>query len=517
MKKIVLLLAVLSSLSLKAQMVEYYDNPQRYFFNQFNTDRVGENIIISGFPPTPSNPGYSVSEHIFSRLYSAPQDSLIQVYGVAIPILSVIDSISDLVFFTNAIFEKVMHYFDTSGSAVYIAQKNDRGAQYENAYTILSKAYIKKNETVVLGNYFHFPYINSFFSPINPVIEVYFSQPVTVSDSFWICTNLPLLNYVNSDYSYAFGGIGNLLTIGVDDTTMPQCYLKLFGDYFLIPNEGPLYGVSFIDDNTHSWGGPFPIVAPAPCMSPLRVSVAGQSRGSVSLSWEAQYGGQYYEVEWGPRGFAEGTGTVAGPVYANAQNRCNYTLTGLPMDADLTVRVRAFCGTDNYSSSYSLDIHTNRYYSVSTSVNNEAWGYVVGGGDYVADTTIRLIAYPKSEHCSFANWSDGNNQNPRMVTVTRDTSFRAVFRCDSVGIEGVSMSESLLELYPNPASKMVNLRSGQALGRWQIMDMAGRMVHRGDAEGEEDVTVDLAGFASGIYTIMVHTTAGPIIKKLIVR
>ena len=40
---------------------------------------------------------------------------------------------------------------------------------------------------------------------------------------------------------------------------------------------------------------------------------------------------------------------------------------------------------------------------------------------------IKVSAIPENEHRHFVRWSDGNTDNPRLVTVTKDTTLTAEF------------------------------------------------------------------------------------------
>ena len=66
-------------------------------------------------------------------------------------------------------------------------------------------------------------------------------------------------------------------------------------------------------------------------------------------------------------------------------------------------------------------------YTVSVTSNNPARGDVIGGGQYREGMTATLRAYPTDNDCFFIGWNDGNTDNPRLVTVTGDTSFVAIF------------------------------------------------------------------------------------------
>ncbi|MCR5821739.1 MAG: hypothetical protein K6F85_02305, partial [Bacteroidales bacterium] len=68
-------------------------------------------------------------------------------------------------------------------------------------------------------------------------------------------------------------------------------------------------------------------------------------------------------------------------------------------------------------------------YHVTLASNDSAMGDVEGDGDYsyLCQVTISANAAP---HRHFVQWSDGNTTNPRMLTLTCDTSFTAIFETD---------------------------------------------------------------------------------------
>lgn len=251
-------------------------------------------------------------------------------------------------------------------------------------------------------------------------------------------------------------------------------------------------------------------------MPPIWLKVTEQRRQEATIQWRAQYSNSFFELEYGPSGFAEGTGTTVGPIAPDAQYNGHATLSGLTMDADYTVRVRSYCTTEGgYSDWAELDFHTDAYYIVGASANNDSWGYVVGGGEYLSGTTARLYAYPRSEYCPFLNWNDGSTQNPRVLTVTRDTSFLAVFGCDSVGIAAADGLPSVA-VSPNPASAEVTLRSSQPIASWTLYDIQGRAVAAGQPSGTS-ATVDLRHLPQALYILSVRTAAGTIVKSKIIK
>ncbi len=63
-------------------------------------------------------------------------------------------------------------------------------------------------------------------------------------------------------------------------------------------------------------------------------------------------------------------------------------------------------------------------YSLIVSVEGE--GTVTGAGEYKSGTTATLTATPASGYL-FSQWSDGNTDNPRTITMTQDMNLSAVF------------------------------------------------------------------------------------------
>ena len=79
------------------------------------------------------------------------------------------------------------------------------------------------------------------------------------------------------------------------------------------------------------------------CFAPTNVNSIPLST-SAELSWTFTGSATQFEIEYGPAGFVQGTGTIVTPV-SNP-----HTLTGLSPLTNYTYYVRAICGTDNVSS-----------------------------------------------------------------------------------------------------------------------------------------------------------------------
>ena len=71
-------------------------------------------------------------------------------------------------------------------------------------------------------------------------------------------------------------------------------------------------------------------------------------------------------------------------------------------------------------------------YSIITTCNPQH-GQVTGSGTYAYGTEISLMATP-AENYQFTQWSDGNKDNPRKVTVTADATYTAEFALQNYAV-----------------------------------------------------------------------------------
>lgn len=65
-------------------------------------------------------------------------------------------------------------------------------------------------------------------------------------------------------------------------------------------------------------------------------------------------------------------------------------------------------------------------YTITVKSNNDAWGTVMGGGEYEEGMAAEIAARPNVGYV-FKQWDDGNTDNPRVVAVKGDATYTAVF------------------------------------------------------------------------------------------
>ncbi len=71
--------------------------------------------------------------------------------------------------------------------------------------------------------------------------------------------------------------------------------------------------------------------------------------------------------------------------------------------------------------------------TITTAVNDDTMGSVTEGGEYAYGTEITLTA-TANEGYRFTQWSDGNTDNPRIVTVTENKTYTAEFEVETFTI-----------------------------------------------------------------------------------
>ncbi|MBQ9587651.1 MAG: choice-of-anchor J domain-containing protein [Bacteroidales bacterium] len=131
-------------------------------------------------------------------------------------------------------------------------------------------------------------------------------------------------------------------------------------------------------------------------------------------------------------------------------------------------------------------------YMVTVNVNDPAMGYVEGSGSYSYGDVAELTAISYSGY-NFEGWDDGDQSNPRLVTVTSDTTFTAIF---ADGQEGIDQAGGSSIIVTTQHSDIVVV--GADAQSLFIFDAIGRRLFATDqARHEERYTVP----AAGIYIV----------------
>ncbi len=207
---------------------------------------------------------------------------------------------------------------------------------------------------------------------------------------------------VTSIGDYAYNGVGTITEIEMKGAIPPTIYEHTFNS---VSNSVPVSvpcGAVLSYYTTNYWEN-FPNIVEAP---PYRLTVEtnNATMGSAAVTQQptcsnhsaiiqatAQTG--YHFLQWND---------------GNTDNPRTINLTG-----DTTVTA----------------IFAINQYTLNVVSNDNALGTVTGGGEYnyLSQVTISATA---ATHSHFTQWSDGNTTNPRLITLTSDTSFTAIFEAD---------------------------------------------------------------------------------------
>ena len=105
-------------------------------------------------------------------------------------------------------------------------------------------------------------------------------------------------------------------------------------------------------------------------------------------------------------------------------------------------------------------------------VNDTSMGKTTGSGSYTDGTRVKLSATPKDHH-HFVRWNDGNKENPRYITLKKDTSFTAIFGLDTHKVTLLSNDTSLgkvtgdgLYAYGSVATLTASPKEGNSFKQW---------------------------------------------------
>ncbi len=218
---------------------------------------------------------------------------------------------------------------------------------------------------------------------------------------------------VVSDSSFVaqFAANSYSVSVSVNDTAMGTAYGSGYYNYNSIAavSAVPAYGYHFVQWNDGDTS------------NPRMVTVLGNS------SYIAQFAVNSYSVSVvsanASMGSASGGGNFVhgASTYISATPANGYHFT--QWSDGNTDNPRLISVTQN--ASYVAQFAINSY-SVSATSNNTALGNVAGGGVYLYNAQATLTATPFYGFY-FVQWSDGNTDNPRTLTITSDVSLVAQF------------------------------------------------------------------------------------------
>ena len=263
-----------------------------------------------------------------------------------------------------------------------------------------------------------------------------------------------------------------------------------------------------------------------PCYDPTNLTITSVTLNGGTVSWTVGEEGQnVFEVNVHNNTY-DSTFAVNGAT--------TLTLTGLYSETDYEVKVRAVCGTDNYSDWSNTVVLTPSTCAMPTDVTSSnvtsnsakiSWtgsadSYEVRYGVDITTSGGQLVTVNATE----VVLSDLDEETQYDVYVravcdgaTSNWTAKYQFTTTAGGTEGINdVYGSEVVLYPNPASTQVTLAGLETGATVNVVDLNGRSCGQWLATGES-MTIDLTGYAQGAYFVRIVGEQGTAVRKLIVK
>lgn len=603
MKKVLfLIIMVLCGQCVFSQSLEVYPTSQRYLFNPYNRNNVYIDSLQHLYDILDDDAWdcfiagdfYPCNEY---QMYSASILSPVQVYGVAIPLQFdylpfpqgqklvwgyywendnlgprddsirnlywriFVDSIHVLWSYVNLVDLVVSGNRLVSEMYVYLVQKTD---DTQRPIIITDSVKIEYGVNATGWNRFQKPKLynctpqNIYHSGgyIVPTLEVYFDHPYTLNDTFFV-GNTAFMERYGAYTDIQYQKIPEVHTLYMRDPS--GCgYSGVFrsnnGEF--IPRQTCEYVATDPRwwrparypgsiNNSYAgniWGGPMAIVAPPPCMVANDVRMTQVGYDSATVEWNIPVGVSHCLLEYGPQGFAPGTGTVV-----DSLTEGRYCIHGLEENTAYEVRVVCWCiYEEGYSDKVSVSFRTAFGCPPVPAVVNCAvtdttialtW-WMPDSADYT-DVEYGPLGFAEGEgtlrpHITRNYYGYGGlmigGLEPRTAYEIRTRNYCSNsdamsewFSFDTVTTGPDTTTEMVntvlqeqVVLRPNPATTRVTVSSPATITRIAVVDLQGREVCDKSVMSST-AELSTAGWPRGTFIVNIHTTQGTAVKKLTIK
>ena len=154
-------------------------------------------------------------------------------------------------------------------------------------------------------------------------------------------------------------------------------------------------------------------------------------------------------------------------------------------------------------------------YNIQVLSNDNTMGSAEGGGIYYEGEQIQINATANSDYI-FKEWSDGNSDNPRIITVLSDNVYIANFEKES-SLQDISDLQQI-QIYPNPAKDIITLDVGDLTldinNELFIINTIGQVVYSSNIQSQI-FNIDIRKLQSGVYYIRLIGVENSKVFKLI--
>lgn len=158
-----------------------------------------------------------------------------------------------------------------------------------------------------------------------------------------------------------------------------------------------------------------------------------------------------------------------------------------------------------FTAVFALDTH-----EITVLSSDSVRGSVSGSGLYAYGSSVTIKAIPNDIYV-FEEWDDGNTDTFRLITVTQDSVFTAIFNTVPYVYEA---EKENINIFPNPANEQITLRNMHGFIKdMYIYNVMGEKI-RQMMINNNTTTIDVSDLNSGMYFLAVTTEKGMITKKV---
>ena len=152
-------------------------------------------------------------------------------------------------------------------------------------------------------------------------------------------------------------------------------------------------------------------------------------------------------------------------------------------------------------------------FNVNVSTEPAYYGNVLGGGSYArgSEATLRVGT---RENYYFIRWNDGNCDNPRIITVTSDTTLVAIL--DTIPPTSIDMAEidEGITIHPNPATTILNIELPNNLNcTAELRNTKGVLIDAKQLQGNAQWNIE--ALPPGVYLITFRNKDVSITRKFV--
>ncbi|MBO7200242.1 MAG: T9SS type A sorting domain-containing protein [Bacteroidales bacterium] len=152
-------------------------------------------------------------------------------------------------------------------------------------------------------------------------------------------------------------------------------------------------------------------------------------------------------------------------------------------------------------------------FKVNVSTEPAYYGNVLGGGSYARYSEATLRVGTRANYY-FIRWNDGNRDNPRIITVTSDTTLVAIL--DTIPPTSIDMAEISegITLHPNPATTTLNIELPNNLNcTAELRNIKGVLIETRRLEGYAQWNIE--ALPPGVYMLTFRNKDVSITRKFV--